>query len=97
MAKPKNSFPSYRYRLDGNLRMQAEGVTLEERDQVFYQWMLDNQGKAATMARQIITSMLHGELGGGVQWALETANEEELQKQMQAARDVFANFVVEDI
>jgi hypothetical protein len=75
--------------------MQAEKVTREERDQKFYNWLLENHGKAATLARQIITSMLHGELGSGVQWAIETADEEELQKQMQAAKDVFANFVID--
>lgn len=76
MAKPKNPFPSDRIRLDANLRMSAEGVTLDARQQVFYDWYINNRSnrKAATIAVEMLTSILNGELGPQVQKAVETGN-----------------------
>lgn len=79
MAKPKNPFPSERIRLDANLRMRAEGVTLDPRHQAFFDWYVKQRGgrKAATMAVEMLTSILNGELGPKLQAAVETGNTEE--------------------
>lgn len=93
MARRKNSIPSERVRLDGYVGMPI----MDERVQKFWDWYVANRAarKAFPMAMQLLTAALNGELGERVQWAVENGNEEELRLQMEAAKDVFANFVVE--
>lgn len=92
MARHKNLVPSMRKEL--NMRFAAP---VDERAQKLITWIEENNKtrKAASLARELLIAALNGELGGGVQWALESANEDELRLQMEAAKDVFANFVVE--
>lgn len=93
MARKKNAVPSERVRLDGYVGMPIT----DARVQKFWDWYTANRTarKAFPMAMQLLMAALNGELGSGVQWAVESGNEEELRQQMEAARDVFANFVVE--
>ncbi len=94
MAKPKNNFPSERVRLDANLRMQAEGVTLNPRHQVFHDWYQENKKdrRAATLAIEMMTSMLLGEFGPQVQAAVKAGD---TQAAIEAAQDLIGAFVVE--
>jgi hypothetical protein len=92
MARPKNKYPSIRKEL--NLRFQHP---IDERTQKLIDWIEEQNRarKAATMAKELLIAALNGELGGGVQWAMETANEDELRMQMEAAKDIMSAFVVE--
>lgn len=92
MARHKNAVPSVRKEL--NIRFPAP---IDERSQKLIDWIEENNKtrKAATLARELLIAALNGELGGGVQWALESANEDELRRQTEAAKEVFSNFVVE--
>lgn len=92
MAMPKNIFPSMRVRLDYNLKMRSKGETLDPRQQVFHDWYLENSGRAATLAAEMITSMLNGEMGPQLQAAVQTGD---TQAAIEAAQDLFAAFVVE--
>lgn len=94
MAKPKNSFPSVRVRLDGYLQMSAEGVTANPRDQVLYDFLKENgtARKAFPMAKELLISALLGELGPGLKKAVETGDQ---QAAMEAARDLISEFVIE--
>lgn len=95
MGRHKDAIPSQRIRLDGYQRFPI----LDERDQVALDWYLKNRSerKAFPIAWELIKAALNGELGSGVKFAVESASEEELRKQMEAAKDIMANFVVEDI
>ena len=79
MPKPKNAFPSERFRLDGFIEMESEGVTKHEREQKFYDWyMLHKQNRqAATLAKGMITAILNGEMGSQFVEAVERGNTEE--------------------
>jgi hypothetical protein len=92
MARPKNKYPSIRKEL--NLRFQHP---IDARTQKLIDWIEEQNRarKAATMAKELLIAALNGELGGGVQWAMETANEDELRMQMEAAKDIMSAFVVE--
>jgi hypothetical protein len=92
MARHKNAVPSVRKEL--NIRFAAP---VDERAQKLIAWIEENNKtrKAAAMARELLIAALNGELGGGVQWAMESANEDELRKQVEAAKDIMANFVVD--
>jgi hypothetical protein len=70
---------------------------LDPRVQKFWDWYTANRAarKAFPMAFELLMAALNGELGSGVQWAVESGDEEELRKQMEAARDIMAAFVVE--
>jgi hypothetical protein len=93
MAKPKNEFPSERLRLDGFVRMQGEGVTLHPREQVFYDWYVQNSANrmAFTVMKEMMTAMLNGEMGPQIQEAVKTGD---TQAAIEAAQDLFNAFVV---
>lgn len=94
MAKPKNIFPSERVRLDGFIEMQAQGVTLYPREQVFLDWYLENKQhrKAFTFAKEMMTAMLNGEMGPQIQAAVKAGD---TQAAIEAAQDLIGAFVVE--
>ncbi len=95
MSRHKNAVPSLRMEL--NMRF-PQPIT-DPRVQKTVDWIREQNkhSKAASMARDLLIAALNGELGGGVQWAMESGNEDELQKQMEAAKAAMANFVVDDI
>jgi hypothetical protein len=70
---------------------------IDERTQKLMDWIEENNKtrKAAGMAKELLIAALNGELGDGVKWAMESANEDELRLQMEAAKDIMAAFVVE--
>lgn len=93
MSRPKNKIPSERVRLDGYVGMPIT----DPRVQKFWDWYVENRNarRAFPMAMELLMAALNGELGSGVQWAVESGDEEELRKQMDAAKDIMAAFVVE--
>lgn len=93
MAKPKNDFPSERVRLDGFVRMQGQGVTLHPREQVFFDWYVENSANRAafTVMKEMMTAMLNGEMGPQIQAAVKTGD---TQAAIEAAQDLFNAFVV---
>jgi mevalonate kinase len=93
MSRQKNAVPSERVRLDGYVGMPIT----DPRVQKFWDWYVENRSarKAFPMAMELLMAALNGELGSGVQWAVESGNEEELRQQLEAAQDIAAAFVVE--
>jgi len=94
MAKPKNQFPSERVRLDGFVRMRAQGKTEDPREQVFYDWYLANRvnRSAYTVMKEMMTAMLNGEMGPQIQQAVQAGD---TQAAIEAAQDLMSQFVVE--
>lgn len=94
MAKPKNPYPSIRLRLDPWIRMKAEGVTADPRHQILYDWYMENADdrKAATIAVEMMTAMLNGEMGPQIQAAVQAGD---TQAAIEAAQDLIGAFVVE--
>ncbi len=78
MPKKKNSHPSVRVRLDGYIAMSATGAK-SERDQVFLDWMNKHRAdrKAFPVMKELIISILLGELGPQVQAAVIDGNTNE--------------------
>lgn len=79
MAAKKNDFPSWRVRLDGYIQMADEGITKNPRDQVLYDFMIENgPGRNAyPMAKELLIAALLGELGPKVQKAVKAGDTEE--------------------
>jgi hypothetical protein len=94
MAKPKNAFPSIRIRLDPWIRMRAQGVTEDPRQQVVYDWYMENapDRKASTIALEMLTAMLNGEMGPQLQAAVKTGD---TQVAIDALQDLIGAFSVE--
>jgi len=92
MAKPKNPYPSVRFRLDGFIQMEAEGVTLHEREQKFHDWYMQHREKreAATLAKGMITAILNGEMGQQFVQAVEKGDTEEAVDALQDLLSVYA-------
>ena len=95
MAKPKNAVKSVRVRLDGNIPMSLPGVTKDARDQVFLDWINEHRKdrKAFPMMKELMTSILLGELGPQVQKAVQTGNTEET---LDALKDLLGAFGGDD-
>lgn len=85
MPRRKNAFPSLRFRLDGFVEMRAQGITLYEREQKFLDWYLANSAerKAATLAKNMITAILNGEMGQQFAQAVEHGNTDEAVEALQ--------------
>jgi hypothetical protein len=92
MPRPKNIYPSVRFRLDGFVEMQAHGKTLHEREQKFLDWYLANRDerKAATLAKGMITAILNGEMGTQFVEAVEKGDTDEAVEALQDLLSVFA-------
>lgn len=94
-GRRKSIEPSLRLQLNISVQKPITDPRVEKAVAWVQQQNVDR--RAAPMAWQLLVAALNGELGGGVQWAMESANEDELQKQMDAARQAMANFVVDDV
>lgn len=93
MAKTKYKVPSERIRLDGFLRMRADGIALDEREQKFLDWYKENREnrKAFTMAKEMMTAVLNGELGEQVQKAVVAGNTDEARAALQDLLGAFGS------
>lgn len=91
MPKPKNPFPSVRFRLDGFIQMQAKDQTLHEREQKFYDWYEKHKQhrEAATLAKGMITAILNGEMGNQFVEAVQKGDTDEA---VDALRDLLSVF-----
>jgi hypothetical protein len=93
MPRRKNPFPSFRARMEGLIPRVDQETAVSERDQVFLDWYLQNDGNNRFgLAKGIITSMLMGEFGERVQTAVKQGNTEEA---LEAALDLIGDFVVD--
>lgn len=92
MARTKNSEPSTRIRLDGYIPMPITS----DRDQKFLDWYVEqrNKRKAFTVARELLTAILNGEMGSQIQAAIEAGD---TQAAVDAAQDLISAFVIDDI
>lgn len=92
MARTKNSEPSTRIRLDGYIQMPITS----DRDQKFLDWYVEQRDKrkAFTVARELLTAILNGEMGSQIQAAIEAGD---TQAAVDAARDLISAFVIDDI
>lgn len=90
MSRPKNPESSKRVRLDGYIPMPIT----DKRDQKFYDWYLEQRvkRKAFTVARELLTAILNGEMGPQIQAAIEAGD---TQAAVDAAQDLISTFVVE--
>ena len=91
MSRKKNSEQSIRIRLDGYIPMPIR----DERDQKFYYWYLEQRGKrkAFTVARELLTAILNGEMGLQIQTAIQQCD---TQAAIEAAQDLINAFVIDD-
>jgi len=91
MSRLKNLEQSKRIRLDGYIPMPIRN----ERDQKFYDWYLEQRAKrkAFTVARELLTAILNGEMGLQIQTAIQQGD---TQAAIEAAQDLIDAFVIED-
>ena len=91
MSRTKNAEQSIRIRLDGYIPMPIK----DERDRKFYDWYLEQRSKrkAFTVARELLTAILNGEMGLQIQTAIQQGD---TQAAIEAAQDLINAFVIED-
>lgn len=92
MPRMKNVVPSARIRLDG---YQTMPIT-DPRVQKAFDWYQEMRAKrkAFTMAWPLLVAALNGELGGGIQTAMEKASEEEMARALEAFDDLIGMNVI---
>ena len=92
MGRKKHETPSIRIRLDGYVRQPIQ----DPRVQVTVDWLNEqrSQRKAFPMAFELLTAALNGELGEGVQVAIQQGDTE---KAHDALRDLLGAFGGDDI
>ena len=88
MARPRNSIPSARIRLDGYQRMPIQ----DERDRVAWEWYCNNREnrQAFPIAWELIKAALNGELGERVQVAVQDGNTAEAISALQDLLGAFS-------
>lgn len=94
MPRQKNQYPSERLWLSPWVNMQSEGVTKDPRHQAVYDWYRNSAHgrQAATLALEMLASILNGEMGPQIQQAVKAGD---TQAAIDAARDLMSQFVVE--
>jgi len=94
MARAKNDYPSERLWLSPRVEMMEMGVTKDPRHQAVYDWYHQNahNRQAASIALEMLASILNGEMGPQLQEAVKTGN---TAAAIEAAQDLIGAFVVE--